>query len=153
MFLSKSVSRSNSIYFCLTASSHFVPPCFTGDLLCFSRNNTVFKSDLLFPPPDSARFELLMSRFSLPLGISWNSWPQSGLISMHNVLHPAFCFVEFAPKLVSLEELSALEGFLNSALGVSRLQMTWFRLLLANLDDELFMLSLGMNWKAASGDE
>lgn len=74
----------------------FSPPRFThGDLLFFSRNNPVFKSDLLFPPPDSAPFELLMSGFSLPLGSSGNSWPQSGLISMHKALHPAFYSGEF----------------------------------------------------------
>lgn len=72
-----------------------LPPSFTGDLLFFSSNNSVFQSELLFSPPDSARFESLMSWFSLPLGSSGNSWPQSGLISMHEALHPAFYFVEF----------------------------------------------------------
>lgn len=94
------------------ASQHLLsslPPRFTGDRLFFSSNNSVFKkSDLLFSPPDSARFELLMSRFSLPPGSFGNSWPQSGPISMHEALHP---------KLVSLEQLSALEGFVNSACG------------------------------------
>lgn len=104
----------------------FLPGCISSALsrrvspgiACFCcSNNSVFESDLLFCAPDSARFELLMSWFSLPLGSSGNSWPQSGLINMHDALHPAFCFLESAPKLVSLERLSALEGFVDSAPG------------------------------------
>lgn len=70
------------------------PPPSTRDLLLFSSHNSVFKPEPLLSAPDSARFELLMSRFSLPLGSSGNSWTQSGLIGMHNA-HTAFYFVEF----------------------------------------------------------
>lgn len=102
-----------------------LPPPSTGDLL-FLKSDLFFFYIVVFLlffslPPDSARCELLMSMFSLPLGSSGNSWPQSGLISMHEPLHPAFYLVEFLLfKLVG----SALESVVKSASGVSRLHIT-----------------------------